>query len=136
MTNIGYVTVAYTPEFRASRKFNPKSGSSETAVIKMDPRGQVTVIINTVPEGQGHETVAKQIVAEELTLSPDDVWVVSGLDTFTRFWSVTTGTYSSRFSSVGASALAMAARRVKAKLFKIAANQLEAAEGDWSWSRE
>ena len=130
VTNIGYITVAYSPEFRASGKFNPKSGSSETAVVKMDPLGQVSVIINTVPEGQGHETIAGQIVADELTISPDDVRVVSGLDTFTRFWSITTGTYSSRFASVGASAIAMAARRVREKLLKIAAHQLEVDEED------
>src|SRR3990172_3682484 len=126
VTNIAYITVAYTPETRASEAFNPKSGSGETAVVKMDPLGQVSVIINTVPEGQGHETVVKQIVADELTISPDDVRVVSGMDTFTRFWSITTGTYSSRFASVGASAVAMAARKVKEKLLKIAAHKLEA----------
>lgn len=130
VTNIAYITVAYTPEFRASGKFNPKSGSGETAVVKMDPLGQVSVIINTVPEGQGHETIVSQIVADELTISPDDVRVVSGMDTFTRFWSITSGTYSSRFASVGASAVAMAARRVKEKLFKIAAHQLEVDSDD------
>ncbi len=126
VTNIAYITVAYTPEFRASNKFNPKSGSGETAVVKMDPLGQISVIINTVPEGQGHETVVSQIVADELGISPDDVRVISGIDTFTRFWSITTGTYSSRFASVGASAVAMATRRVKEKLLKIAAHKLEA----------
>ncbi|MDP6560063.1 MAG: xanthine dehydrogenase family protein molybdopterin-binding subunit, partial [Candidatus Binatia bacterium] len=125
VTNIAYITVAYTPELRASNKFNPKSGSGETAVVKMDPLGQVSVIINTVPEGQGHETVVQQIVADELTITPDEVRVVSGIDTFTRFWSITTGTYSSRFASVGASAVAMATRRVKEKLFKIAAHKLD-----------
>ncbi len=130
VTNIAYITVAYTPEFRASGKFNPKSGSGETAVVKMDPLGQVSVIINTVPEGQGHETIVSQIVADELTISPDDVRVVSGMDTFTRFWSITSGTYSSRFASVGASAVAMAARRIKEKLLKIAAHQLEVDSDD------
>ncbi|MFQ5692136.1 MAG: xanthine dehydrogenase family protein molybdopterin-binding subunit, partial [Nitrospinota bacterium] len=125
VTNIAYITVAYTPEFRASDRFNPKSGSGETAVVKMDPLGNVSVIINTVPEGQGHETVVSQIVADELTLSPEKVRVISGIDTFTRFWSITTGTYSSRFASVGASAVVMAARRVKEKLFRIAAHMLE-----------
>ncbi|MFQ5916368.1 MAG: xanthine dehydrogenase family protein molybdopterin-binding subunit [Candidatus Binatia bacterium] len=130
VTNIAYITVAYTPEFRASGKFNPKSGSGETAVVKMDPLGQVSVIINTVPEGQGHETIVSQIVADELTISPDDVRVVSGIDTFTRFWSITTGTYSSRFASVGASAVAMAARRVKEKLLRIAGHLLEVDSDD------
>ena len=126
VTNIAYITVAYTPEFRAEKKYNPKSGSGETAVVKMDPLGHVSVIINTVPEGQGHETVVSQIVADELTISPDDIRVIAGIDTFTRFWSITTGTYSSRFASVGTSAVALAARRVKDKLIAIAAHELEA----------
>jgi 2-furoyl-CoA dehydrogenase large subunit len=67
-----------------------------------------------------------QIVADELGVSPDAVRVISGIDTFTRFWSITTGTYSSRFASVGASAVAMATRRMKEKLLKIAAHKLEA----------
>ncbi len=126
VTNIAYITVAYTPEFRAEKKYNPKSGSGETAVVKMDPLGHVSVIINTVPEGQGHETVVSQIVADELTISPDDIRVIAGIDTFTRFWSITTGTYSSRFASVGTSAVVLAARRVKDKLIAIAAHELEA----------
>jgi 2-furoyl-CoA dehydrogenase large subunit len=69
VTNIAYI-VAYTPEFRASNKFNPKSGSGETAVVKMDPLGQISVIINTVPEGQGHETVVSQIVADDRRFAP------------------------------------------------------------------
>ena len=125
VTNIAYITVAYTPEFRGREEYNAKSGSGETAVVKMDPLGHVSVIINTVPEGQGHETVVSQIVADELTISPDAVRVVSGMDTFQRFWSITTGTYSSRFASVGASAVAMASRRVREKLMAIASHELE-----------
>ncbi len=134
VTNIAYITVAHTPEFRGRDDYNPKSGSGETAVVKMDPLGQVSVIINTVPEGQGHETVVSQIVADELTITPDDVRVVSGIDTSQRFWSITTGTYSSRFASVGASAVAMATRRVKEKLIAIASHELEVDKKDLALS--
>jgi len=48
-------------------------------------------------------------------------------------WGITTGSYSSRFSSVGASAYALAARQVKAKALRIAAHLLEVSEYDLEW---
>ena len=47
------------------------------------------------------------------------------MDTFTRLWSVSSGTYSSRFGSVGTSAVALAARKLKEKLIEYAAHLLE-----------
>lgn len=128
VTNIGYITVAKTPEERA--KELPKSGSGETAVIKIDPLGNITAMINTLPQGQGHETIVAQIIANELGVPPEDVNVVAEMDTFTRFWSITTGSYSSRFASVTTSATAIAARRLKEKMIKIAAHNLEVSEED------
>src|SRR5436190_221995 len=66
-----------------------------------------------------------QIVADELGLIPDDVTVVDEMDTYTRFWSISSGTYSSRFGSVGTSAVALAARKLKAKLIEYAAHLME-----------
>jgi 2-furoyl-CoA dehydrogenase large subunit len=73
VTNIAYVTLALTPEQRA--KAHPKSGSGESIVVKIDPLGKVHVIACTNPQGQGHETVISQIVADELGIHPDDVTV-------------------------------------------------------------
>ncbi|MBI3092102.1 MAG: xanthine dehydrogenase family protein molybdopterin-binding subunit [Candidatus Tectomicrobia bacterium] len=130
VTNMAYITVAWTPEERAAAGYQSKSGSSETGQLKIDPLGKVHVLLNTVPEGQGHETAVAQIVADELTVPIEDVHVEGQMDTFTRVWSITTGTYSSRFASVGASAFAMAARKVKEKMFRIAAHVLEVSRDD------
>jgi 2-furoyl-CoA dehydrogenase large subunit len=130
VTNMAYITVAWTPEERAATGYQSKSGSSETGQVKIDPLGKVQVILNTVPQGQGHETVVAQIVADELTVPIEDVHVEGEMDTFTRVWSITTGTYSSRFASVGASAFAMAARQVRDKMFLIAAHALEVSRDD------
>ncbi|MBI3089560.1 MAG: xanthine dehydrogenase family protein molybdopterin-binding subunit [Candidatus Tectomicrobia bacterium] len=130
VTNIAYITVAWTPEERAAKNYHAKSGSGETAVVKIDPLGNVTAIANTVPEGQGHETIIAQIVADELGLTPEDVHVVTEMDTFTRLWSITTGSYSSRFASVGSSAFVMAARNLRRKIIKIGAHLLEVSEDD------
>ena len=58
-------------------------------------------MLGTTPQGQGHQTVVAQILADELGLDPADITVVDEMDTFTRVWSISSGTYSSRFGSVG-----------------------------------
>ena len=57
------------------------STAGEAAAIKIDATGSVTVALGTVPQGQGHETVSAQIVADELGIRPDEVTVLTGFDT-------------------------------------------------------
>ena len=122
VSNMGYVAIALDPQLRAKPEYLPKSGAVDSATIKVDPQGRVTAILGTAPQGQGHQTVVAQIVADELGLAPDDVTVVDEMDTLTRYWSISSGTYSSRFGSVGTSAVALAARKLKAKLTAYAAH--------------
>ena len=124
VTNIAYVTLALTSEQRA--KGHPKSGSGESVIVKLDPLGKAHVIACTNPQGQGHETVISQIVADELGIHPDDVTVSDVVDTHDRVYTITTGSYSSRFASVGVNAVVAATRKVKEKMKKIAAHLLEA----------
>jgi len=49
--------------------------------------------------------VISQIVADELQVSPEDVTVSDVVDTHDRVYTITTGSYSSRFASVGTTAL-------------------------------
>jgi 2-furoyl-CoA dehydrogenase large subunit len=123
VTNIAYVSLALTPEQRA--KGHPKSGSGESVIVKLDPLGRAHVIACTNPQGQGHETVISQIVADELGIHPDDVTVSDVVDTHDRVYTITTGSYSSRFASVGVNAVVAATRKVKEKMKKIAAHLLE-----------
>ncbi len=110
-----------------SRSISPKSGAVDAATVKIDPLGRVIAILGTTPQGQGHQTIVSQIVADELGLEPRDVTVVDEMDTFTRVWSISSGTYSSRFGSVGTSAVALAARKLKAKLVEYAAHLMDRA---------
>src|SRR6267378_3127165 len=125
VSNMGYVATALDPQFRAKPEYLPKSGAVDAATIKIDPLGRVIAILGTTPQGQGHQTVVSQIVADELGLAPQDVTVVDEMDTFTRIWSISSGTYSSRFGSVGTSAVALAARKLKAKLVEYGAHLME-----------
>ena len=125
VSNMGYVATALDPQFRAKPEYLPKSGAVEACAVKIDPLGRLTAVLGTTPQGQGHQTVVAQILADELGLDPADITVVDEMDTFTRVWSISSGTYSSRFGSVGTSAVALAGRKLKAKLVEYAAHLME-----------
>ena len=128
ISNMGYISLAETAEER-SRGW-PKSGNAEGATLAMNPLGGVTVRLSTVPQGQGHRTVAAQVVADALGLRPGDVEVQSEMDTHTNAWTVSSGNYSSRFAGIGAAAVAEAAERLAGKLRRIAGDVLECAPPD------
>jgi len=73
----------------------------------------------------------------------DDVRVVAAIDTHQTPWSISSGTYSSRFGSVGISAIYSAALKLKKKLLRMASNVLEVPEeelelvnGEILWKRD
>ncbi|MCL6593433.1 MAG: xanthine dehydrogenase family protein molybdopterin-binding subunit [Alicyclobacillus sp.] len=121
-SNMGYIALAQTPAERD--RGLPKSGCAEAATVSMDPSGAVYVRISTVPTGQGHETVAAQIVADVLGIAPQAVRVVTGMDSWTQPWTVASGSYSSRFAPIGANAVYRAACQVREKLLELAAQAL------------
>ena len=114
ISNMGYITLAQTAVERAAAL--PKSGNAEGALVQVDPLGGVTVRLATTPQGQGHRTVAAQVVADELGCDPADVRVLAEMDTATVPWTVASGNYSSRFSGVAVGAVREAARAVRAKV--------------------
>ncbi|HYH22895.1 MAG TPA: molybdopterin cofactor-binding domain-containing protein [Azospirillum sp.] len=125
-SNMAYVTLAQTAQERAGAE--SKSGANSTATLFMDPMGTVTLQVSSTPNGQGHATVAAQIVADALGLEPDDIDVVTELDTRTSSWSIASGNYSNRFSAAVTSAVKQCAANVGVKLRKLAARDLDV---DW-----
>jgi 2-furoyl-CoA dehydrogenase large subunit len=119
-SNMGYLDTATPPEERKKSTFLPKSGGQHTAIVKIEPMGRAIVQIDSCPQGQGHETAIAQIVASVLGVKLEDVRVVAGVDTHRNPWSVSAGTYSSRFGSVGVSAVYSAAMKVRKKMLKVA----------------
>jgi 2-furoyl-CoA dehydrogenase large subunit len=122
MSNMGYLSTLLTPETR--EKAGPKNGAVSLATVNIDPLGAVTVTADVTVQGQSHETVLAQIVAEELGLDAGDVEVVLELDTAKDQWSIAAGTYSSRFAGGTAVAAHMAAVQMRDKIKGIAAKQL------------
>ena len=122
VSNMGYISLAQTAAERA--RGLPKSGNSEVVAIALHPHGGVTVRFTSTPQGQGHATVAAQIVADALGLQPQDVAVQAEADTGGHPWAVSSGNYSSRFSGVVASAIHQAATLLAGRIRALAAPQL------------
>lgn len=121
-TNIGYVGLA-TPVHNRGRG---KSGSTEHVRVSIDPQGVVTVLLGTVPQGQGHATVARQLVAQRLGLPLEQVRPRVEMDTASTPWTISSGSYSSRFAPLLTSALIEAADRIAATVRTAASVLLQA----------
>ena len=103
------------------------AGLWESATIRFSPTGKASVYVGTSPHGQGEETTFAQILSDELGVEVDDIEVVHGdTDNTPMGW----GTYGSRTTVVGGTAVMLSARKLKEKGRVLAAHLLEAAEED------
>ena len=99
----------------------------ETVILTVDPSGFVEARIGSSPHGQGLRTTLAQIIADELGVTPDLIKIIHGdTDRAPYGW----GTFASRSLVISGGATLIAARKVRAKLIKIASTILEAAPGD------
>ncbi|MGB9315038.1 MAG: molybdopterin cofactor-binding domain-containing protein [Pseudolabrys sp.] len=99
----------------------------ETVLVSIDPSGFVEARIGSSPHGQGLRTTLAQIIADELGTTPAMIKVVYGdTDRAPYGW----GTFASRSVVISGGATLIAARKVRAKLLKIASHLLEAAPDD------
>ena len=99
----------------------------ESARVRVEPTGKATVFSGASPHGQGQQTSFAQIVADGLGIDANDVTVVHG-DTDVVPYGV--GTFGSRGTVVGGSAVVYARDKVRAKMAKFAAMEFEADEND------
>ena len=96
--------------------------SYEGAEIRFDRSGTVTLVCGAINQGQGHETVFKQILCDRLGLDPDDIHYLQG-DTDQVFFGEGTG--GSRTATLGGAAVDAACRKVIEKARAIAAFALK-----------
>jgi carbon-monoxide dehydrogenase large subunit len=99
----------------------------ESAIVRMDPSGSVTVQLGTHSHGQGHETTIAQLVADQLEIPLQDIRVLFG-DTQATAQGI--GTFASRSAVQGGSAAHLAAGQVRDRLIALAAHLLEADPSD------
>jgi len=130
LAGIGYACfserTAYGTPTMSQRRMRMTPGY-DTALVRMDPTGEVIVTTGTCGHGQGHETTFAQIVADRLGVHPDRVRLRQGdTDLASYGW----GTWGSRSVVIGGGAAGRAADLVAAQLRSVAASLLEASPAD------
>lgn len=113
-----------------------RAGLYESAQVRVQPTGKVSVYTGSHSHGQGHETTFVQIVADKFGIPMEDVELIHG-DSDTVAFGM--GTYGSRSLAVGGSAIMKSIDKILEKGAKIAAHKLEANiddlefnEGKWT----
>ena len=98
------------------------AGGWESATVRIEPTGRVTILTGASPHGQGQETSFAQIAADELGVDLNDVTVIHG-DTGIVQYGI--GTFGSRATAVGGTAVFIAIQKLKEKAAKIAAHMMQ-----------
>jgi aerobic carbon-monoxide dehydrogenase large subunit len=106
-------------------------GMWEYGKVEVEPNGKVKVLSGASPHGQGQETSFAQIVADELGVELDDITVVHG---DTAIVPKGIGTFGSRATAVGGTAIYQSAQKVKEKAREIASHLLEVDPDDLSFA--
>jgi aerobic carbon-monoxide dehydrogenase large subunit len=102
-------------------------GPYEGAKVQVQANGKVSVVTGIGTQGQGHFTTFAQIAADQVGVDVRQVDVVTG-DTDQFYWGA--GTFASRGAVVAGNAVNEAAKSVRAKILKLAAEHFECAEED------
>ncbi|PYS91461.1 MAG: carbon monoxide dehydrogenase, partial [Acidobacteria bacterium] len=99
------------------------AGGWESATVRIEPTGKVTILTGASPHGQGQETSFAQLAADELGVDLNDVTVIHGDTSIVQYG---IGTFGSRATAVGGTAVYIAIEKLKEKATKIAAHLLGA----------
>ena len=99
----------------------------ETAEIRFDPLGGMTLVTGSISHGQGHATIQTQILVDRLGVDPERVKFIQG-DTDAVAFGMGTG--GSRSTTMSGGAITVVSEKIIAKGRKLAAHIMEAAEGD------
>ncbi len=130
---LGCYVEGTAPSSQAFQAMGLALGGYESATVRMDATGKVTVLVGTHSHGQSHETTLAQVAADELGVPLADVKVIEGDTTAVPYgW----GTWGSRSAVTGGGAIILASRKLREKLLRVAsrlsevpADDLELAEG-------
>jgi len=102
-------------------------GPYEGAKVQVQANGRVSVATGIGTQGQGHFTSFAQIAADQVGVDVGNIDVVTG-DTDQFYWGA--GTFASRGAVVAGNAVNEAAKVVRQKIIKLAAEHFECAEED------
>jgi aerobic carbon-monoxide dehydrogenase large subunit len=123
-----YVEVTGMGPSKLMAAMGNRQGGYESATVRVEPSGRVTVATGIIEIGQGIRSALAQVAADVLALPYDRVGVVLG-DTARTPYSCY-GSADSRGSVTGGAAVLQATRALRQKLVRLAAHLLEAGEAD------
>ena len=104
-----------------------RAGLYESATVRVNATGSITVMTGCHSHGQGHETTFPQVIAEMIGIDESQVHIQHG-DTASTPMGM--GTYGSRSIAVGGAAMVRATEKIIAKAKRIAAHLMEASADD------
>ena len=92
--------------------------SQDGATVRMDPEGNITVLIGVGEQGQGTEGIDQQIAADAVGVDIAKVRVVTGDTDATPYGG---GTWASRGAGIGGEAVLLAGQALRENIVKVAA---------------
>jgi carbon-monoxide dehydrogenase large subunit len=102
-------------------------GPFESALVRIESNGSITVSSGACSQGQGMETIFAQVVADLWSVDPHDVAIALG---DTSLIAIGFGTIASRSTVNLSAAIHYASERLRGKVFAIAGNMMECAPAD------
>ena len=124
---IGCYLEGTAPSSAAFASMGLNLGGYESATMRMDVAGKVTVLVGTHSHGQSHETTLAQVAADELGVSLADVKIIEG-DTNAVPYGM--GTWGSRSAVTGGGAISRASEKLRNKILRIASRLTEVPDDD------
>jgi 2-furoyl-CoA dehydrogenase large subunit len=113
--------------------FNPRNQTTtwmDSCLVRIDLGGSVTALMGTSTSGQAHETLVSTVVGEVLQREPDSIRVLHA-DSLSALPS--NSPVGSRMAIMLGGAAAGAAKKLRAKLLKLAAHDLQRPEDDLAY---
>ena len=92
--------------------------SQDGATVRLDPEGDITVMVGVGEQGQGTEGIYRQIAADAVGVDIDKVRVVTGDTDVTPYGG---GTWASRGAGIGGEAVLLAGQALRENILKVAA---------------
>ena len=124
---IGCYLEGTAPSSAAFESMGLNLGGYESATVRMDVAGKVTVLVGTHSHGQSHETTLAQVAADELGVALADVKIIEG-DTNAVPYGM--GTWGSRSAVTGGGAISKASQKLRNKMLRIASRLTEVPDQD------
>lgn len=107
--------------------------SQDGATVRLDPEGNITVLVGVGEQGQGTEGIYRQIAADAVGVDIAKVKIITGDTDVTPYGG---GTWASRGAGIGGEAVLLAGQALRASILKVASVILQREEAGMAVCRD